>query len=72
MMADEADVANDAIMADIDRRIAAQRAVANRPPVEDCQDCEEPITPARRALRLQLCIDCARRRESASKLFNKD
>lgn len=72
MMPDEADIANDAIMAEIDRRIAEQRAAANRPPVEDCQDCDEPIPPARRALRLQLCIDCARRRESVGRMFSKD
>jgi formylmethanofuran dehydrogenase subunit E len=71
-MADEVDIANDAIMADMDRRIALQRAAANRPPVTDCQECEEPITQARQALRLQLCLDCARRRERASRLFRRD
>lgn len=68
-MADEVDIANDAIMADMERRIAMQRAAANRPPVTDCQECEEPITPARQALRLQLCLDCAKLRERAARLF---
>lgn len=68
-MADEVDIANDAILADMDRRIAMQRAAANRPPVTDCQECEEPITPARQTLRLQLCLDCAKRRERAARLF---
>lgn len=71
-MADEVDIANDAIMVDLERRIAMQRAAANRPPVMDCQECEEPITPARQALRLQLCLDCAKRRERAARLFCKD
>lgn len=68
-MADEVDIANDAILADLERKIAMQRAAANRPPVADCEECEEPITPARQALRLQLCLDCAQRRERASRMF---
>lgn len=71
-MADEVDIANDAILADMDRRIAMQRAAANCPPATHCEECEEPITPARQALRLQLCLDCARRRERAARLFCKD
>lgn len=71
-MADEADIANDAIMADLDRRIAQQRAQANKPAVTHCEQCEEPITPARQALRLQLCLDCAQLRERASRVFRKD
>lgn len=71
-MADEVDIANDAIMVDLERRIAMQRAGANRPPATECQECEEPITPARQALRLQLCLDCARRRERAARMFCKD
>ena len=71
-MADEADIANDTIMADLDRRIAQQRAQANKPAVTHCEQCEEPITPARQALRLQLCIDCARRRERMGRLFWRD
>lgn len=71
-MADEADIANDAILADLEGRIALQRAAANCPPVSDCQECEEPITPARQALRLQLCLDCALRRERVAKMFRHD
>lgn len=71
-MADEVDIANDAIMADLDRRIAMQRAAANRPPVTHCEECDEPITSARQALRLHLCVDCAKRRERAARLFSKD
>lgn len=71
-MVDEVDIANDAIMLDMERRITMQRAAANQPPVTDCQECEEPITPARQALRLQMCLDCARRRERASRMFRKD
>ena len=71
-MADEADIANDAILADLERRIAAQRAAANRPPATECDECEEPIEPARVALRLRLCLDCAVLRERAARLFRKD
>lgn len=69
---DEADIANDAILADMERRIALQRAAANKPTVEFCQECEEPITPARQKLRLQLCLDCAMLRERAARVFRKD
>lgn len=68
-MVDEVDIANDAILADMDRRIAARQAAANRPPVTHCEECEEPITPARQQLRLQLCLDCAKLRERAARLF---
>lgn len=70
-MPDEADIANDAIMADLERRLAAHRAAVNRPPVMDCEDCEEPIEPARVALRLRLCLECARIRERRARLFGK-
>lgn len=72
VMADEADIANDAMLADLERKIALQRAAANKPPLTHCEECEEPITPARQALRLQLCLDCARRRERVARLFCKD
>ena len=71
-MVDEVDIANDAIMADMERRIAIQRAAANRPPVTHCVECEEPITPARQKLRLQLCLDCAQLRERASRAFRRE
>lgn len=70
-MADEADIANDAILADMERRIAAQRAAASRPPVDDCEECDEPISSGRRALGLRLCIDCAMLRERTSRVFSK-
>lgn len=68
-MADEADIANDAIMADIERRIALQRTAANRPPASHCDECDEPLPPARVALHLRLCIDCAQLRERTARLF---
>ncbi len=71
-MADEADIANDAILADMERRIAQQRAAANKPATTHCVECEEPITPARQKLRLDLCIDCAQLRERASRAFRRD
>jgi len=69
---DEADIANDAILADMERRIAIQRAAANRPPVTHCEECEEPITPARQKLGLHLCLDCAQLRERANRVFRRD
>lgn len=71
-MADDVDLANDAILADLGRRISAQQATRNRPQATDCEDCEEPITPARQALRLNLCLDCALLRERAARMFRKD
>lgn len=71
-MADEADIANDAIMADLERRIAIQRAAANRPPVTHCTQCEEPIPLGRQKLGLQLCIDCAQLLERSRRLFRRD
>jgi RNA polymerase-binding transcription factor DksA len=71
-MADEADIANDAILADLERKIAMQRAAANKPPLTHCEECDEPITPARQKLRLQLCLDCAQLRERASRVFRRD
>ena len=69
---DEADIANEAILADLERKIAAQRAAANKPPLELCAECDEPITPARQKLRLQLCLDCALLRERTNRVFRKD
>lgn len=69
---DEADIANDAILADMERRIAEQRAAANKPALTHCAECDEPIPPARQKLRLQLCLDCALLRERASRVFRRD
>ena len=71
-MADDVDLTNDAILADLGRRIAAQQAIFNRPAVTECEDCEEPITPARQALRLNMCLDCAQYRDRAARMFRKD
>ena len=70
-MADEADIANDAILADMERRIQAQRAAANRPPVDNCEECEEPIASGRRDLGLRVCLDCAVLRERTARIFRK-
>lgn len=70
-MPDEADIANDAMMADLERRLEAHRAANNRPPVADCVECEEPIEPGRVILRLRLCLECARLRERRARLFGK-
>lgn len=71
-MPDEADIANDAIMADLERRLAAHRAAQNKPPIIDCEECEDEIEPGRVALRLRLCLECARMRERRARLFARD
>lgn len=71
-MADEVDIANDVAMANLERQIAMQRAAFNKPPTETCVECDEPMTPARQALRLQLCLDCALLRERAARVYRKD
>lgn len=70
-MADEADIANDAIMAAMERKLAAMRAEQNKPAPELCAECDEPIPSARRQLGLRLCIDCARLLERRGRLFSK-
>lgn len=59
MPPDEADIANDYAMRDIEMRIAEVR---NRPRIEApelCIECEEPNLPPRRALGLPRCLECA-------------
>ena len=68
---DEADIANDAILVDMERRLALHQAAANKPALTNCEECDEPITPARQKLRLQLCLDCALLRERAARVFRK-
>lgn len=66
---DEADVANDMIMREMNYRIAEVQAATARPSPETCERCDEPITPARRALNLRLCIECAKLRERSDRMF---
>ncbi len=68
---DEADVANDMIMREMNYRIAAVQAVTARPSPENCERCDDPITPARRALNLRLCIECARLQERRDRMFTR-
>lgn len=68
-MADEVDIANDLIIQQMEMRIAAARSAAALPPVDDCQECEDPIEPARKGLNLRLCFECANAREKAAKAF---
>lgn len=59
MPPDEADIANEYAMREIEARIAEVR---NRPQVqapELCIDCDEPNSPQRRALGLPRCLECA-------------
>lgn len=68
---DEADIANDAVIADMERRLAEHRAARAKPAPENCEDCEEPIPQLRRDLRLRLCVECATAREKAGRFFRK-
>lgn len=70
-MADDVDIANDAMLADIERRIAAQRIAEDRPTIEDCEDCGEPVHIARQKLGLRVCVECAQLRENDSKRFRR-
>lgn len=57
-MADEVDLANDRILADLEARIAAARAPKERGP-EECEDCEAPMPELRRGMGLRVCVECA-------------
>ena len=68
---DEADIANDMIMREMNYRIAEVQAQTARPAPELCERCDDPITPARRALNLRLCIECARLVERQDRMFTR-
>jgi RNA polymerase-binding transcription factor DksA len=68
---DEADIANDMIMREMNYRIAAVQAKTAKPSPESCERCEDPITLARRALNLRLCIECAKLKERQDRLFTR-
>lgn len=70
-MADDVDIANDAMLSYIDRRIAAQRIEASQTAIEHCEDCGEPVHVARQKLGLRVCIECAQQRENDSKRFRR-
>ena len=71
-MPDEADIANDFILAEMERRLAEHRAARSKPAPLECEECEEPIPPLRRDLGLRFCVDCASARERAGRMFRKD
>ena len=66
---DEVDVANDQILKELDLRIAEVRSASARPSPENCERCNDPISPTRRALNLRLCIDCAQLKERQQRMF---
>lgn len=68
-MADEIDIANDRILADMQRRIDAARKKTAELGSEFCEECEDDMPPARRAIGAKLCIECAKRAEYAARLF---
>lgn len=70
-MADEIDIANDRILADIEKRIAAARKQPVEPGLANCEECEDDMPPERQAIGARLCIECARRAEHLKKLYSR-
>ena len=68
-MADEIDIANDRILADLQHRIDAARKKTSELGAEFCVDCEDTMPSERRAIGAKLCIECAKRAEYAARLF---
>lgn len=60
-MADEADIANDVIMADLERRIKAARGIPKKQSLSECKTCGGDI-PEKRQQAIQgvyLCVECS-------------
>lgn len=70
-MADEIDIANDRILADIERRIAAARQKQGEPGLKNCEECEDDMPPERQAIGAKLCIECAKRAEYLKRLYSR-
>jgi RNA polymerase-binding transcription factor DksA len=68
-MADEIDTANDRILADIERRIAAARLKPVERGSAECVECEDTMPEERRAIGATLCFECAQRHERIKKLY---
>ena len=66
---DEIDIANDRILADMQRRIDAARKKTNELGAELCVECEDEMPMARRQIGAKLCIECAQRAEYTARLF---
>lgn len=66
-MADDVDIANDLILANLEARIAAARKPVQEGP-EECEECGEPMPALRRRLGLKMCVDCAGIAERRQKL----
>lgn len=70
-MPDEADIANDHAMRDLELRIAEVRSRKRTEAPELCIDCEEPIPEPRRKLGLPRCLECAQLLEFRAKQWAK-
>jgi RNA polymerase-binding transcription factor DksA len=72
-VADEIDVANDRILADIERRIAAARQTPVERGPETCmnEDCGDDMPEERRAIGAKICVDCAKRAEYIRRLYSR-
>jgi formylmethanofuran dehydrogenase subunit E len=70
-MADEVDVANDAIMRDLEMRLAAARSAEPVMGAEECEECGEPVIEVRRKLGKSTCFECAQLAERRARLFSR-
>lgn len=70
-MSDEADIANDRILAEQEARIAKARLKPVEPGAEFCVECEDEMPEARRAIGAQLCIECQKRAEYVKRLYSR-
>lgn len=70
-MADEADIANDVMMADLDRRIEAARGIPKKKSLEECAECgdEIPIKRQEAIEGVEHCFACASRNEQKRNSF---
>lgn len=63
-MADEADIANEAMALSISRALDKMRQqTAGKPGPKSCTECGEKIPDQRRKLGFKLCIECAEESE---------
>lgn len=70
-MADDADIANNFIDAEVIRALGRIQDTAknNKPGPKVCPECGEDIPDARRKLGFQLCIECAAETERRKSMF---
>lgn len=72
-MADSADRAAELQQAEIDRGIAAAATarLTSTGRVAACIDCREPLTPARRAMGANRCVECKTDHEEEARRYGR-